>query len=725
MKNIFIFLSFIISSFPVFGQLEVKTNNRPDGITLKYINPIPVAITPDYEAGLSLYKYPANNVYTVAITVLFKSSVPEELQGNLLIQTTENNGISLKPVMNKLFNMDGREVATSMYILTNRDIRELSINPIKMISFNVNNETITLHLTENEDLLTKEFILLNGNQINKNENQNSVSKSNSSSFTTFIIIFFILVLITCFIVLNKKTPEIIENIETTIVETDNSPKEDSKINQIKRIGYKPSLQFKQAEPYNYPVVKMPKEDCIIKFPKKGRTNRLGYTERSFFNQLNLYFSSDFKVYNDRHILHKNNYTAYEPDFLLINKKSEKNIYINIEIDEPYDGISRVPTHELNSDVYRDLFFINRGYIVIRFTEKQIFEESKECCAFISNVIKSIDSNYINNDLNYSSRITIYKQWDSLQSKEWALEKFRETYLGIKKFTNHSITSNKINYINSELDDLIESSIVEDKPSNINTDDNKPLNGNKSHPRDKRIAFDPINHRYFIDNNPDTISVSQLIDKFFPEFDAIRAAQNLNPNNELYGLPVDTIVEIWKKKGIEAAELGTHLHKQIENYYKLIPYDASSIEIQYFLNFKEQYRNMTPHRTEWRIFDEAFLLAGTVDMVYKREDGAYYIFDWKRSGKVVNADGTLKTSDPNHFYTKFAYGGLNHLTDDSYYKYALQLNVYRHILERKYGYIISSMNLLILHPEYSTYHLVTIPTMKDEVDYIFSTLKTIS
>ena len=754
MKNIFLLISLIFSSFTVLGQFEVKTIIRPDGIILNYFNPIPVVIASDYEAGLSLYKYKAKNIYTVAITVLFKSSVPEELYGNLLIQTTGNNGISLKPVMNELINMNGRQVAASMYSLTERDIKELSNNTIKMISFNVNNEIIALHLTKNKNLLIKEFNLLKSkNTTNKNEISSIVKESNSNSFLTgLMVVLFILILSTVFIFINKKPLRIIENItndtsgQINITEgliniqsppvieiigvllpigNDSSTKEVTNNNEIKGIGYKPSLQFNQVEPYCYPMVKMPHENSYIKFPKKGRSNKLGFTENSFFNELNRYFSSQFKVYNDRHILLNNNYSAYEPDFLLINEKNEKNIFINIEIDEPYDGISRVPTHEINQDSYRDSFFTNRGYIVIRFTEKQIFEEAKECCVYIFNVIKSIDPNYKNNELNYTSKISIHKQWDSLQSKKWAVEKFRENYLGIERFTQNIFAFNEINYENSELDDLVESLIDNDEPSNVDIDDNKPLKGNKSHPRDERIVFDPINHRYFIDNNPDTISVSQLIDKFFPEFDSINAAQNLNSNHKYYKYPVDDVIDIWKKEGIEAAKLGTLLHQQIEYYYKSMPFDASSLEFKYFLNFKERFRGMVPHRTEWRIFNEDYLIAGTIDMVYKREDGSYYLFDWKRSKKVVDNQGNPKLSDPAHFYTKFAYGGLGHLTDDSYYKYALQQNIYRHILETKYGFVVSSMNLLILHPEYDTFHWVELPNMQDEVNYMLETLKIIS
>jgi hypothetical protein len=38
---------------------------------------------------------------------------------------------------------------------------------------------------------------------------------------------------------------------------------------------------------------------------------------------------------------------YEPDIVLFDK--ERNLYIDIEIDEPYDGYYRYPTHNLNSE----------------------------------------------------------------------------------------------------------------------------------------------------------------------------------------------------------------------------------------------------------------------------------------------------------------------------------------------------------------------------------------
>lgn len=853
MKKLSILICLIIASFTALAQYEVKTIQRPDGITLKYFNPIAVASVNNYEAGLSLYKNPDNNKYFAAISVLFKNTVAEELNGNLLIQTTGKNGISLEAAYNRLVTMNGREVALSMYYLTEREINELKSNPVKLISFNVNDEIIALNLSENRDVLVKEFEILSnvknniskqnipiGTPVNKpntpntrktyddyfkdrdakNKNTRTTPDQTSKMFnknTSGVLgvntdygeskydkdinwdadidknniedslkkyrdarweeewevyrniglgILFLIIIIFIIVMFRKGDDnEIVEKIippvtteETTITLTpddyrvpktdDNSSnngsipeillpgdtpdplielasKPESTNKELKRIGFKPSILFNQTEPYNYPMVKMPKVNSYIKFPRLGRSNKLGFTENTFFEVLNKYFNSDFKIHNNCHITHKSGNNAYEPDFLLINEKENKNIFINIEIDEPYDGISRIPTHEINRDIYRDLFFTNRGYIVIRFTEKQIFEEVKQCCVFIANVIKSIDEKYSNEELDFKTSISSQNQWETLQAKKWSFEKFREKYLGIESFNPKS--SSQIDFLieNTELDKIIESKIIEPDLSDFDKNDNKPLNGNLSHIRDKRIVFDSLNHRYYIDNNPDTISVSQLIDKFFPEFDALKAATNLNPRHELYGLPIDEIISIWEKKGIEAAELGTQLHLKIENYYKNQPFNSNTKEFGYFLEFKERFTSMNPERTEWRIFDEDYMIAGTIDMLYKKEDGTFYIFDWKRSEKVVHPDGKLKISDPEHFYSKFAFGKLSHLTDDSYYRYALQQNIYRHILETKYNYKISSMNLLILHPKYETYYWVKLPKMQNEVDYMFSTLKQIT
>ena len=125
----------------------------------------------------------------------------------------------------------------------------------------------------------------------------------------------------------------------------------------------------------------------------------------------------------------------------------------------------------------------------------------------------------------------------------------------------------------------------------------------------------------------------------------------------------------------------------------------------------------PHRTEWRIFDEDKNLAGTVDMVYEKENGELFIFDWKRSKKIINSDGSIEKNNP----FENGLNGLSHLPSSDYVKYCLQQNIYKNILESKYDKKVSSMNLLILHPHLENYHIIQVESFKNETKYLLDSI----
>ena len=175
----------------------------------------------------------------------------------------------------------------------------------------------------------------------------------------------------------------------------------------------------------------------------------------------------------------------------------------------------------------------------------------------------------------------------------------------------------------------------------------------------------------------------------------------------------------EKKGRKAREAGTNMHLQIENYYNDIEYEKDT-EILKFLEFEKKYikDKYKPYRTEWQIFDEDSFLAGTVDMVYEKKEGELFIFDWKRSKNIIKKDGTIDNKNPFENGKK----GLSHLSSTDYNKYTLQQNIYKYILEKNYDKKISSMNLLILHPNYLTFHIVQLNEMKDETEYLIQKSK---
>ena len=123
-----------------------------------------------------------------------------------------------------------------------------------------------------------------------------------------------------------------------------------------RIKFVPILSLVNEQ--NFPIVLMPQTNSLLKLPREGRSDVRGYKEKDFLNELQK-ANLPISISVDKHLSILGRSLPYEPDFVLYDK--ELNLYIDIEIDEPYDGFSRTPTHVSNgSDKIRDKFFIDIG-----------------------------------------------------------------------------------------------------------------------------------------------------------------------------------------------------------------------------------------------------------------------------------------------------------------------------------------------------------------------------
>ena len=242
-----------------------------------------------------------------------------------------------------------------------------------------------------------------------------------------------------------------------------------------------------------------------------------------------------------------------------------------------------------------------------------------------------------------------------------------------------------------------------------------LSSKNHHERDERIQFSDSDHTYLIDKKNKAVSVTELIGRYFPKFDKEFWA---NKESIKTGKPKNEILKKWDDLGKKARDLGTELHEQIENFYNSKEYIRSK-ELDKFFKFHKNHiqDKYQPHRTEWRIFDEDKNLAGTVDMVYEKENGELFIFDWKRSKKIINSDGSIEKNNP----FENGLNGLSHLPSSDYVKYCLQQNIYKNILESKYDKKVSSMNLLILHPHLENYHIIQVESFKNETKYLLDSI----
>lgn len=278
-----------------------------------------------------------------------------------------------------------------------------------------------------------------------------------------------------------------------------------------------------------------------------------------------------------------------------------------------------------------------------------------------------------------------------------------------------------------------------------------------HARDALIEFDAGPHKYTCAGEGNYMSVTTWLHSHFPHFDAdaIIAKMRLDkPTCKYYGKTPEQIKAGWDKNRDEAAAAGTEMHKLIEDYFIGMggnppgPPDLGQVDPEgrtqeadaengntvselsdasapcvrpsagggswgvspHFMKFLAAHPLLKCYRTEWMIFDEDVRLAGSIDFVAENEDGTLTIYDWKRCKEIKKT---------NSFGGSALTECISHLPDTNYWHYALQLNTYKTILERKYGKTIKAMFLVGLHPDLPSYQLLKVPDLRTEMADLFA------
>jgi ATP-dependent exoDNAse (exonuclease V) beta subunit len=270
-----------------------------------------------------------------------------------------------------------------------------------------------------------------------------------------------------------------------------------------------------------------------------------------------------------------------------------------------------------------------------------------------------------------------------------------------------------------------------------------LSTRNSHPRDSNIQFYEEGHKYVILTEPNVkyTSVTTWNHSHFPHFDADAIIGNMmkgrgwKEGHKYWGLTAEQIKALWSNNASEVSGAGTNLHFEIEcfnnnslldslkieytnrelyeNYmhHNKDTHDSKPLEWKYFINFVKDHPHLKPYRTEWIIYNEDVKISGSIDMVYENPDGTLSIYDWKRSKNITRINN----------FNKFALTPqICHLPDSNFWHYALQLNTYKLILEKKYCKKIKNLFLVRLHPdaEEKNYELITLPNLSVEINDLF-------
>jgi len=238
------------------------------------------------------------------------------------------------------------------------------------------------------------------------------------------------------------------------------------------------------------------------------------------------------------------------------------------------------------------------------------------------------------------------------------------------------------------------------------------------PREDRVQFDEEAHTYTIDGATAPRSVTGLLNIYENRFDperALSAMQNgqswesICENFEMRGLGVTNkdFLDRWTKAGEVGRMRGHLLHFHCECLANSIPVqEPHSPDFQQAQDMFKWLldRGMKPYRAEVNIFHVGLRCGGQPDLLLLDAHGRIVIVDWKRTKKL--------SMENDHATFKYP---LNHLPDCSYYRYALQVNLYRYILTSEYMVTAGSMFLAVCHPDLPVPRLIEVPALDAEVN----------
>lgn len=168
---------------------------------------------------------------------------------------------------------------------------------------------------------------------------------------------------------------------------------------------------------------------------------------------------------------------------------------------------------------------------------------------------------------------------------------------------------------------------------------------------------------------------------------------------------------WRKKNLDSQKHGTEVHNALEGFITLARFQPSLCEFKDKrsndkMNFGIEYLfTYNPEKTQFqpevRIFDTDYLVAGTVDLIIYNEDGTVKLADWKTNQEIKTEPYKgQKMLEP-----------IDSVPDCNFFHYALQLSIYKILIEKNLGLDVGSLELI--HLKEDGYKVIPVPFLKEQ------------
>lgn len=233
-----------------------------------------------------------------------------------------------------------------------------------------------------------------------------------------------------------------------------------------------------------------------------------------------------------------------------------------------------------------------------------------------------------------------------------------------------------------------------------------------------IVFYDDTHKYLIDGK-EAISATKLLGMFKKPFDtefwaAKKAAQE--------GITKEEMKARWELKSRISTEKGTAVHSYIENRLsnKVFPYPAKEISAVFegadpvrplydkILPLAERFVSdirgkMIPIKSELVVGDAEYGLCGMIDQVfYNKKSKQLELWDWK-TNKEISTSSQYKLQAP-----------LSNLDDSELTVYSLQLNLYKHIIEKNTNLKFGKSYLVWFNEANESYQIIPCNDVSAEI-----------
>lgn len=245
----------------------------------------------------------------------------------------------------------------------------------------------------------------------------------------------------------------------------------------------------------------------------------------------------------------------------------------------------------------------------------------------------------------------------------------------------------------------------------------PGTSRAKHPKGYEIEFFEDTHKYVSVINGKEISYTSgtgVIHAYFPPFDPSGEITKRCALRE--GITVEELKAKWKAKGHASCRFGTRVHECCEDIelgrgeheLRNRPQDArEEIVFKHAVNMARRFRQQLDILgVEKIVFSPELQIAGTIDLFARsKKTGDWLIIDHK----------TNQSIERENKWNNFALTPIEHVPDNNYSHYGLQLNLYQYLLQRE-GYVPkrSKFKLFLNHITETGAELIELPDMQLEI-----------